>query len=54
MSRRTRTFNPAIQSAALLTLGYTPDGLLASLADAAGHTTNYSYNLFAKFHFLGG
>ena len=42
LGRRTQTFNPAIQSAALVTLGYTPDGLLASLGDAAGHTTSYT------------
>ncbi len=42
ISRRTGVFNPAIQGAALLTLGYTPDGLLASLGDAAGHTTTYT------------
>lgn len=29
---------------ALLALGYTPDGLLASLADAASHTTGYTYD----------
>ncbi len=44
MSRRTATFNPAIQSAPLLALGYTPDGLLASLGDANGNATNYAYD----------
>ena len=44
MSRRTATFNPAIQSAPLLALGYTPDGLLASLGDANGNTTGYAYD----------
>ncbi len=48
MSRRTRTFNPAIQSGALVTLGYTPDGLLASRADADNHTTNYTYDRFNR------
>ncbi|MGH3266874.1 MAG: alpha-hydroxy-acid oxidizing protein [Trebonia sp.] len=30
ISRRTETFNPAIQGGTLVALGYTPDGLLAS------------------------
>jgi YD repeat-containing protein len=37
-------FNPAIQAGALLALGYTPDGLLGSLADAASHAILYAYD----------
>jgi YD repeat-containing protein len=44
MSRQTQTFNPAIQASALVTRGYTPDGLTASLSDAAAHTTTYAYD----------
>jgi RHS repeat-associated protein len=41
-SRRTGVFNPAVQSAALPGLAYTPDGVLASLTDANGNATSYT------------
>lgn len=44
MSRQTQIFNPAIQAGALVTRGYTPDGLTASLSDAAAHATTYAYD----------
>jgi YD repeat-containing protein len=44
MSRRTGVFNPAIQAGALLSQGYTPDGLMASLTDANGNGTTFSYD----------
>lgn len=48
MSRRTGTFNPAIQSAALVALGYTPDGLVAGLTDANSHMTSFAYDGFDR------
>jgi len=44
MSRQTGIFNAAIQAGALVTRSYTPDGLLASVADATHPATTYAYN----------
>ncbi len=50
LSRRTQLLNAAIQAAPLLQQSYTPDGLPASLVDAAGasHTTSFGYDGFDR------
>lgn len=42
LSRRTSISNPAISAAPLQQQSYTPDGLVASLADANGNTTSFT------------
>ncbi|MGH8296753.1 MAG: hypothetical protein ACRETZ_14845 [Steroidobacteraceae bacterium] len=48
LGRLLGVYNPAIQPEALLALGYTPDGLRASLGDANGNVTNYGYDGFDR------
>jgi RHS repeat-associated protein len=48
MSRRIAVYNPAIQAMPLAQASYTPDGLQASLADAADHATLYAYDGFDR------
>jgi RHS repeat-associated protein len=48
LSRQSKLFNAAVQSAPLLQKTYTPDGLLASLIDANNNTTNLAYDGFDR------
>ena len=48
MNRQLSVSNPAIQSAPLEQIAYTPDGLRASLADANNHSTGYAYDGFDR------
>lgn len=43
LSQPYRTYNPAIQAAPMLGQTWTPDGLRASLKDANGNTTGFTY-----------
>lgn len=44
LGRQVSVSNPAIQSTPLLQKAYTPDGLMASLTDANGHSTSFAYD----------
>jgi len=48
MSRQTQVFNTAIQAGALQIKTYSPDGMLASLADATHPATTFAYDGFDR------